>query len=349
MNFWNWIMSIVSRIWARIKWLVRKTWKPLALLLILFALWIGFLKLVSPPPIETTPVIIMLWITAAILLLALFPSVLDLIKKIKIGDIEIELKDAISKSSPRDYIAATEITGTLISAQKGDARNLQAVLAEMMQDIGKPILLTVNLENIISKTFLFVYVFLIELFSSSIVFFVAKRSQVKNITDLKETDVLGVISGQKLINAYLRRFPSLLGIFNGRNGGFGDNIYDTAGLVQIPSEEIIDSLYRMCRRQIRNDLRDDLERERNNDFESEIRIERLTKIEVEGWLKHNLNSKFIDKSFGKNDLDTLRQCIMNGDEFVILLENKKIVSVTKIEALTRNISKNLLIQISGNK
>ncbi|MBK8619174.1 MAG: hypothetical protein IPN96_19150 [Anaerolineales bacterium] len=206
-------------------------------------------------------------------------------------------------------------------------------------------MLTVNLENIISKTFLFVYVFLIELFSSSIVFFVAKRSQLKNITDLKETDVLGVISGQKLINAYLRRFPSLLGIFNERNGSFGDNIYDAAGLVQIPSEEIIDSLYSMCRRQIRNDL----ERERNNDFENENRIERLTKIEVEAWLKNKLSSKFIDKSFDEKDLDTLRQCIMSGDEFVILMENKKIVSVIKIEVLTRNISKNLLIQITGNK
>ncbi|MBK8619173.1 MAG: hypothetical protein IPN96_19145 [Anaerolineales bacterium] len=141
MGFWNWIKSIISRFWAWIKWLVGKIWKPFALLLILLAVWIGFLKLVSPPPIETTLVIIMLWVTAAILLLALFPSVLDLIKKIKIGDIEIELKDAISKSSPRDYIAATEITGTSISAQKGDARNLQAVLAEMMQDIGKPICL----------------------------------------------------------------------------------------------------------------------------------------------------------------------------------------------------------------
>lgn len=345
MNLWNQIKLTFGRFWAWIKWLAGKVWKSLALLLILFAVWIGFLKLVSPPPIETTPVIIMLWVTAAILLLALFPSVLDLIKRIKIGDVEIELRDAISKSSPQDYITDTDISGTSIYADKGDARNLQAILARLMQDAGKPILLTVNLERAISKTFLFVYIFLIELFSSSVVFFVAKRQQFRSITDLKEAEVVGVISGQKMINAYLRRFPSLLRIFNTHNNNIGNATYEAAGLVQIPSGEIIETLYRLCERQIR----DDLERELRGDFDRENRNELLNKREVENWLKDKLNTKSIDKSFGKDDLEILRQCLVSGDDFIILTENKKIVSVTKIETLTRSISKNLLTQITGNK
>jgi len=323
----------------------KRYYKGGALILILAGVWYGFIRLVEHPPLDTTSVMIMLWSTAVILVLALFPSIFDLIKKIKIGDIEIELKDVISKSSPQDYITTTEISGTSIYAQKGDARNLQTILTEMMQEPGKPILLTVNLGRAISKTFLFVYVFLIELFSASVVVFVVKRSQLRNINDLKETDVSGVISGQRLINAYLRRFPSLLRIFYGRTNGFGDNAYASAGLVQIPSEEIIETVYNLCEMQIENDLA----REGRGDFERENRSELLNKREIETWLKDKLDSKFIDKSFGKNDLDVLRQCIISSDEFVILTENKKIVSVTRVETLTRNISKNLLTQITGSR
>jgi hypothetical protein len=356
MSFWERFKEWFGKSWMGIIWnligrFIKWVSKPIALISILILVWYGFLKLVQVPPLDTTPILIMVWVTAFILILALFPSTLDFIrdnfKKLKIGDFEIELRDTVATSTPKDFISAVDIRGTTISANKGDARNLQQIISQVLQEANKPVLLTVNLEERISKSFLFVYLFLIELYAdSSMVLFATKKSGVKDVNALKINEMVGVISGRELLHAYYRKFPSLVSIFGERNLGV-NRVVEQVGLVQIPSAEFIEALYHICQRQISNDIEREDGRNRDLDRSTQRDLELLTKREVENWLKEKLDTKTIDVSLEQIDLENLREGLLQGDTFILISQDKKIKSIVRIGDLTRSISQKVLSQITS--
>ena len=76
-----------------------------------------------------------------------------------------------------------------VFSQKGNFKNLNTLLREARQKPSKPILLVVNLRDgeYISIPMLFIYLFFLDLFGSSItVLFINNRNKLSTISDLKE-------------------------------------------------------------------------------------------------------------------------------------------------------------------
>lgn len=352
MSRWERIMGWLAESWVgqASSWIasnVRRIFKFILLVFILILVWIGFLALVPTPPLDTTPALIMVWVTAAILLLGLFPSMIQLIKRIKIGNIELELRDSFSTSQPHDFISGMDIGGVSIDAIKGDANNLQTILAQILQRSDKPVLLTVNLTRDISKPFLFVYLLFIEpLARSTIVLFVARGPRFGRLGELRANEIIGVISGKELLRSFYLRFPSLfVGTLSG--GTDAGNVLEPSGFVQVPSIFFIQNLFELCRKRISNDL--ELELNRNRRFEDRANgpLGLLTRREVEVWLKDQLDTHTINASLNQEDLETLRERIIQGDKFIIILQGRHIRSIIELEGVANTISKNVLTQISN--
>jgi hypothetical protein len=333
--------------WIRIVWTKTQSfWSFIFIAALLGGAWIVFLSLIDKPPLETTPALIMIWASLGVLILAAFPKILNRIKKLKVGDIEVELLDAISKSNFQNYITVADEGGRSIIAEKGDPRDLQTIMARIMHQKNTPVLLTVNLENEISRAFLLVYILLIDLFSESVILFVSKRNHIiRSLSDIRVQEIVGVISGRKLINEYFGRFPSLLRLFNSNNNYPVENVYVSKALVNVPSTEIIQRLYELCTINIDRDLVEEEREGRNH----KSYYGSLRKDEVENWLFTKLSKKSIERLLEKDDIENLIQSLVDHDEFLLIVDNKRLSSVTRVEEMTNIISKKLLSQIQKDK
>lgn len=100
----NKVRTVVSRFWQFLAPRFKPSFRFVGVSTILAAGWYAFLSLVSQPPIDATPVLIMIWSSVLVLLFALFPKILDRVKRFKLKDFEIELQDTVARSTPEDYI-----------------------------------------------------------------------------------------------------------------------------------------------------------------------------------------------------------------------------------------------------
>ncbi|MGA8878492.1 MAG: hypothetical protein WB555_23325, partial [Candidatus Korobacteraceae bacterium] len=80
-------------------------------LAIILGVWYVFLKFVEGgPKFEAEPVLIMIWLSALLLILALQPELLSGIKGFKIGELlEIELRDSLQQSTQEDYTSLLDL------------------------------------------------------------------------------------------------------------------------------------------------------------------------------------------------------------------------------------------------
>lgn len=187
--------------------------------IVIFGAWYTFLSIVNGPPIDTSPALIMIWASVFILLLALFPNILDKIKKIKIKDFELELQDTVAMAISQDVISIADLDDHIFST-KSDFENLCDILATSFSFPNKPVLFVVNVKDndYISILMLFIYLTFLDMIGSSItVLFVSARKHIKSFEDISKDAILGAISGKKVIRGLLRRFPRLFRIYNYRN------------------------------------------------------------------------------------------------------------------------------------
>ena len=66
--------------WRVVKPIARRAFAFLFVATIIGGAWYGFLSIVKPPPIDTTPALIMVWTSVFVLLSSLFPNILDKVK-----------------------------------------------------------------------------------------------------------------------------------------------------------------------------------------------------------------------------------------------------------------------------
>jgi len=328
---WNWLVRVVIRLY-----------KPVALLLILVSTWYGFLKLVKAPPLDTTPVLIMIWVTAGILILSLFPTILNRIKKIKIGDIEIELQEAVIASVSQDYIALEDAQRAFDTDNKGGTKDLQTLLARVMQFPKKPIVLIVNVRDKISKAFLFVYLFLLDLFSdceSVFVMFIYAPQTPNALSKIDKDDVLGVISGKSVLQLYYERFKGLNELWGQIAYGSKSSAFETLRSVRVPSSSWIRSFSNFVKSTTDNASKD----KRDYDW-------RLLSIDdVKGWIWDSLSKRFVNFKIQEADLDIIQEALSEGDEVVIVVNDKKVKSLVFLNTLARNISKKFLLESKRDK
>lgn len=291
----------------------------IAILSILGLAWAGFVWLTQAPPVDALPALLMVWATAIVLLLAFFPSVLSRVGKLKVGDLELELQDTVKDAKAQNFVSGADLSSAYQMTSQRDAGGLQAILARALEAPGKPVLLVIDLqEQKITRAFLFAFLMLMDLLSERvIVTFAAPRKSAKEPGDLNIADILGIVSGKKLLLAYFRRFPSLMNIFIREEGI--STVLESSGLALMPSSELILALYDQCRTQISQDLQN--EKGRFTELEHPEMDERFSRREIEKWLGEALNRRVVDASLLPADVAVIHQALEERNDFVIVAAN----------------------------
>jgi hypothetical protein len=325
-------------------WL-RRIPRFLTILLILGLVWAGFLWLTQSPPVDAIPAVLMVWTTAIILLLALFPSILSNIGRFRFGEVEFEMRDSIKSANIQDFLSFADFSNAYRATSQGNARGFQAILAQALETPDKPVLLVVDLqEQKITLAFLFAFLMLMDLLSEQVlVVFAVPRKKIEEPENLNIGDILGAISGKKMLRAYFRRFPSLMNIFVREQSVH--SVLESNGLVQIPSSELILALYEQCRTQISSDLENEKKRYLEQDVSS--LDEHLSPQEIEKWLKEMLSQHIIDERFQLADIGTIYQALEEKDDYVIVAEDRRFKSVLVLEDFNRAVTMKTLSSIPG--
>jgi hypothetical protein len=331
---------MVSKIWASVVKFLNSFWilllplfKPFMRLIgvavILTSAWYAFLSLVSKPPIDPTPVLIMIWSSVLVFLLALFPRILRRIKRFKVKDFEIELQESVLKSTPDEYISLADFDNQIFS-QKGDFESLSSLLDQAVRDPSKPVLLVANLKDgqYISVPMLFIYLFFLDLIGRSItVLFVSTPYQLRQLSDISQRSVIGAISGKKLLKYFYNQRPyfvKLLSRLEIPNVPFEE--FFARGHFPTMPEVYFGGLYRGLM-QFR-----DSERER----------EFLTRGDVLAWYKDDLSVRSFDISLKPTDIKTIQAAISLSDDYVISVNNGLLVSVVSTHSFARSLSRRVL-------
>jgi hypothetical protein len=316
--------------------MLERAYRFVAILIILGSAWAGFVWLTQAPPVDALPALLMVWATAVVLLLAFFPSVLSRVGKLKVGELELELRDTVRSANTQSFVAVSDLSGAYQMVNQKDAGGLQTILARALEAPGKPVLLMIDLqEQKITRAFLFSFLMLMDLLSERvIVTFAAPRKSAKEPGDLNIADIVGIISGKKLLLAYYRRFPSLMNIFI-REKGIG-SVLESSGLVQTPSSELILALYEQCRTQISQDIQN--EKGRYTELEHPEMDERLMRLEVEKWLGAALNRRVVDASLLPADVATIHQALEEKNDYMIVAANGGFKSALALDEFSRVIA-----------
>lgn len=227
-----------------------------------------------------------------------------------------------------------------------DAGGLQTILTRALESPGKPVLLVIDLqEQKITRAFLFAFLMLMDLLSELvIVAFAAPHKTATEPVNLNIADIVGVVSGKKLLLAYHRRFPSLMNIFIREKGI--TSVLEPSGLIQTPSSELILGLYDQCRVQISHDIQN--EKGRYTGMEHPEMDERLSRLEIEKWLKELLNHRVVNGAMQPADIAIIHQALEEKDDFVLVTENSGFKSALVLDDFSRVIAHKALGSIAGN-
>ena len=326
-----WFKKIIAKLSNFFLRCYKTLFKFAAIMLIVAAAWYGFIYLVGKPPIDTTPALIMVWLSVLIIFLALFPKILDRVKRLKIKDFEIELEESVKKAAvEEDFISMDEFDDYVFS-QKGDFRNLNQILRDARRFPEKQILLTVNLRDgrYISIPMLFIYLFFMDLIGNPVnILFVSSRRHIKYFSDITNNTILGIVSGKKAIKIFYDRFPWLMRIFE--FGRFSDMRIDKfihRGFKGFPYENFFYDCYRHLREN------------RNNENEY------LTEEDVISWFGNDLDSKIVDLDNIELNNQLIKNAIEQGDEFLLIVKNGVFKSAIAVCKVTRNVSSKVLASI----
>lgn len=298
-------------------------------LAILVGSWHAFLFLVPKPPIGTTPALIMVWSSTIILILAVFPHILNRVKRFKVKDFEIELREAVEKYTTEDFISLSDINEHIFST-KGDFSNLQYILGQATRHPSKPVLLVVNLRmgRNISISMLFIYLFFLDLVGSSItILFISSQNSHRNLTDINKDSIVGAISGKKGLRVFYEQFPNAFKIFNSRS-------VDNISYRNLFRHEMPEFFFHELHNSITNG---------NNHPKF------ISKDNVLDWFRGQLSSRTIEVSLNPSDLKTIREALAQEDEFILSIKDKSLNSVISLCDFSKNISKKILADVVESK
>jgi hypothetical protein len=332
-KLWQSLVQLFGRIWRFIKPFVKPVFQFVSVSVILAAGWYAFIGLVTKPPIDTTPVLIMVWSSIFVLLLTLFPKMLDRIKRIKIKDFELELQDAVAKSTTNEYISLPD-SDEFAFSQKGDFHNLEQLLVQAVQQPAKPILLVVNIKNgaYISIPMLFIYLFFLDLVGKNITILFIKSGGIKDYIDIRRDSIIGAVSGKTVLHTMYKKFPHLskifeLSKFSNSNSDFEEFI-KYGRFREVSSEFIFHQLYDSLRN--------------THSYHREF----LTTIDVQNWFRGELNNRIVEVDLTSEDYKTIREALVVGDEFILSIKDKKLRSIISLCYFSKTLSKKILADIS---
>jgi len=307
--------------------LVERLFNFIIVFTILSSVWYAFLSLIPNPPIDTTPALVMVWSSFIILIIAVFPNILDRVKRFKVKDFEIELREAVAKYTTEDFISLLDRYDYIFS-EKDDFRHLQDILSKATSHPSKPVLLVVNLMKRISIPMLFIYLFFLDLIGSSVtIVFISSKSPHDNLTNINKDSILGAISGKTSLQVFYKHFPHFVKIFNFKHF----EIFSYSVLLDGLKENIFLECYKSIRNIDNNHL----------GYPS--------KDEVLDLFNGQLSCRKVEIPLNPSDLKTIREALAQGDEFIFSIKDEGLNSVISLCDFSKNISKKILADVAKSK
>ena len=283
-----------NRMWSFLK---NKASFFLVLVLIIFG-WLLFILFVGEPPLDTSPVLIMVWASIIILIIAAYPKMLERIRRIKVKDFELELKEDVKKASAEVIFTEKELKDSSISFEKGEISGVWDLLDITESSPDKSILLTVDLNKRILIPVLFAYLVILEYVNKSVIvlFVTRKNNGIKTI---------GAISGKLIIQYFSNRFTEL-------NRLLGTIPFHDLKVRTIPPHNI-DYIW------------SDAQLDELNSPRYRLRVN-----DVVTMFGKSLNKIKVDINFNESDIQGLRKAFEREDEFLLVYKDKKLFSVIPI-------------------
>ena len=312
------------------------TWKRrlarvLIAAIILSAVWVTFVTMVAEHKFEPEPVLVMIWLSAFVAILALDPSLLGAIKGIKLGElIEIELRESLAESSAEEFTLPDRADHGILGPKEG-SHALVRLLNRVRATPSKPALLTADLrqDDFISKYMLYIYVWFLEHLAPSVVVLFFSSPQDAGPTPanaIRASDILGAVSGRNVLRVLESHGPRLtaLACFDDNQKAERDRFDAFLRHGEVPTEEFFD--YR----------RTHLTKAAH--FESE----RLTREEVTDWFGPRLATRKVEASGESLDMKEIARALERGEEFVITVRAGLFRSVVPVSRLSRQMAKGAL-------
>lgn len=318
-------MQRTTKVWQAVRPIAIRLGSLMLVSAIVIGAWLQFFAIVAPPPIETTPALIMIWASAALLLLALFPRMLDRIKRIKISDFELEFQDAVAKATAKDSTLVPRVEEQTF-AQKGTFDDLASILREVERSPSKPVLLHVNIDrdDLVSIPMLFIYLFVLDLVgSSTIVLFVRSGRLNRTSSGIFADEIVGAVPGKTVMRVFLERVPALYRIY-GSNAVrvFSENRMNPDGAKIADLGSIF---FRDFRGSILEDGTDRY----------------LTVGQVQNWFRGDMSTQTIQKELSATDLQAIRDAIVRGDEYLLVLDAERLNAVITLCSLMSSVTTRL--------
>ena len=205
--------------WARMVGKNEELLSRFILLVLLLTMgWIGFIFLIGELPTDTNAALLMVWLSIAVLIGGMFPAAFESIKRFKVGNVEVELFESVKGAAMTEFASIPPSPLDPWHSEKGDLRNLEALLREIKLHPERPILLTVNLERTISIPTLYLYLYYLILTSNSVtVMFVSQPLEFESTNAIREKSIVKIIDGHLVARELRGRFPGLPLIISATN------------------------------------------------------------------------------------------------------------------------------------
>lgn len=290
-------------------------WRFSFSVIILGGAWYGFLYLSGNPPFDPTFALIMVWSSVIVLILTIYPNILQRIKRVKIKDFEIELNEALTPDKLEDFITLPDQQENLMGS-KGDFSALYGLIQQAKQEPHKQILLKVNIgSSQITIPHLYIYLLAFRIFDlSSITIFV--NSENRKSAHIQQNEVIGAISGEKAWNI-LKDYSSLQG-----NPKFHELVRQIISLHRdgIQDIHLFEELWHYSR-----------------DFSSDFII--LNKQQVLTLFGNLFISTITNyPHLTEDELSVLQKSLNSKEEYLILLDGNYLSSILVLDNLSRNLA-----------
>lgn len=313
--------------------------RSLVIVVILAVAWYSFLELLAVP-VDAASALIMVWLSASVLIVALFPNILDRVKRVKIGDFEFELQEIVAEAKKEFFNPVSEYgQDEMIFTEKGNLRTLERILRLSFFNPLRPILLVVNVyPGNVSLPMLVFYLYFLNLFGNNvIVLFTSQQRKVTDVSQISITALIGILSGTEILQTFYRSFPESFKVLQALPEEGLNREADNYSGSPIPSAIFLSRGFGHFLNRFEAEA--SYRRVSGDDRENhEPNLYPLSKSDIISWFGPQLDTSQISRDFSPSDIRTVREAITKGDEFIALSEENHLVAVLALCGLSSRIS-----------
>lgn len=312
-----------------------RSWWPrlLKAVIVLLPVWIGFLYLIRAQPVDPANALIMVWLTALVMILACLPEIFALFKRVKWGDVELELRDTL-RDADSEFHTIQNLDDRFIFTLKKGLDELADLVKRIATRPETPVLMKIDVgHGQVSWPVLYTYVIVLETLGAPIRLLFLDSSEATAASGLSQrrprhmpvSNILGVLSGRRFLIVCQSRWPALKMLLLSVGWQSHQNLAS--------SEELgFDShnLARLCDR-----VRAVMERDFNDLQQLGVR---LSCQQFQEWLADEADRLIVDVELGSRDLGVIEKALRQRRKFLIAALGSEFHSVVAVCTLTRHVA-----------